>query len=137
MRTFDTKQLTLAAVLAAVYAALTLCLPSYTPIQIRLSEALTVLPFLFPAATPGVIVGCFVANLLSPYGAIDVVCGTLATALAKAGRVFSGAASLAPRCAKIETSGIMQSPPRGAAAGRLRQNAAGGGGGPGVFVLLL
>ncbi len=82
MRHFDTKQLTLAAILAAVYAALTLCLPSYTPIQIRLSEALTVLPFLFPAATPGVIVGCFVANLLSPYGVIDVVCGTLATALA-------------------------------------------------------
>ena len=82
MRKFDTNQLTLAAVIAAVYAALTLCLPSYTPIQIRLSEALTVLPFLFPAATPGVIVGCFVANLLSPYGVIDVVCGTLATALA-------------------------------------------------------
>lgn len=82
MRKFDTQQLTLAAVIAAAYAALTLCLPSYTPIQIRLSEAFTVLPFLFPAATPGVIVGCLVANLLSPYGLIDVVCGTLATALA-------------------------------------------------------
>lgn len=82
MQKFDTKQLTLAAVIAAAYAALTLCLPAYGAIQVRLSEAFTVLPFLFPAATPGVIVGCLVANLLSPYGAIDVVCGTLATALA-------------------------------------------------------
>ena len=82
MRKFDTQQLTLAAVIAAAYAALTLCLPAYGAIQVRLSEAFTVLPFLFPAATPGVIVGCLVANLLSPYGLIDVVCGTLATALA-------------------------------------------------------
>lgn len=82
MRQFDTKQLTLAAVIAAAYAALTLCLPAYGAIQVRLSEAFTVLPFLFPAATPGVIVGCLVANLLSPYGLLDVVCGTLATALA-------------------------------------------------------
>lgn len=82
MRKWNTKALTLAAVIAAAYAALTLCLPSYTPIQIRLSEAFTVLPFLFPAAAPGVAVGCLAANLLSPYGAIDVVCGTLATALA-------------------------------------------------------
>lgn len=51
-------------------------------IQVRLSEAFTVLPFLFPAAVPGVAVGCLVANLLSPYGLIDVVCGTAATLLA-------------------------------------------------------
>ena len=82
MRKFDTKQLTLAAVIAAAYAALTLCLPAYGAIQVRLSEAFTVLPFLFPAAVPGVAVGCLVANLLSPYGLIDVVCGTAATLLA-------------------------------------------------------
>lgn len=62
--------------------ALTLCLPAYGAIQVRLSEAFTVLPFLFPAAVPGVAVGCLVANLLSPYGLIDVVCGTAATLLA-------------------------------------------------------
>ena len=82
MRIFDTKQLTLAAVIAAAYAALTLCLPAYGAIQVRLSEAFTVLPFLFPAAVPGVAVGCLVDNLLSPYGLIDVVCGTAATLLA-------------------------------------------------------
>lgn len=82
MRKFDTKQLTLAAVIAAAYAALPLCLPAYGAIQVRLSEAFTVLPFLFPAAVPGVAVGCLVANLLSPYGLIDVACGTAATLLA-------------------------------------------------------
>ncbi|MFQ8759477.1 MAG: QueT transporter family protein [Intestinimonas sp.] len=66
MRKFDAKQLTLAAVIAAACAALTLCLPAYGAIQVRLSEAFTVLPFLFPAAVPGVAVGCLVANLLQP-----------------------------------------------------------------------
>ena len=47
----------------------------------RLSEALTVLPFFFPAATPGLVVGCFIANLFSPYS-LDVVFGTAATLLA-------------------------------------------------------
>lgn len=81
---FDVRQLTLAAIIAAAYASLTLALPalSYGVVQIRFSEALTVLPFLFPAATPGVILGCFIANILSPYGLIDVVIGTLATGLA-------------------------------------------------------
>ena len=84
MRKFTTRDLTLAALVAAAYAALTLALPGlgYGPVQIRLSEALTVLPFLFPAATPGIIVGCLVANLLSPYGMVDILCGTAATAAA-------------------------------------------------------
>lgn len=84
MRKFSTRELTLAALVAAAYAALTLALPGlgYGPVQVRLSEALTVLPFLFPAATPGIIVGCLVANLLSPYGIVDIVCGTAATAIA-------------------------------------------------------
>lgn len=82
MRKFGTRDLTLAAVIAAAYAALTMALPAYTAIQVRLAEAFTVLPFLFPAAAPGVVVGCLLANLLSPYGPIDVVCGTAATLLA-------------------------------------------------------
>ena len=40
--------------------------PAFTGIQVRLSEALTVLPFLFPATAPGLVVGCFIANLFSP-----------------------------------------------------------------------
>lgn len=84
MRKFTTKDLTMAAVVAALYAALTLALPgpSYGFAQLRVAEALTVLPFLFPAAAPGLLVGCLAANLLSPYGAVDIVCGTAATGLA-------------------------------------------------------
>jgi len=84
MRKFTTRDLTLAAIVAATYAALTLLLPgpSFGYTQLRIAEALTVLPFLFPATAPGLAVGCLIANLLSPYGPIDMVCGTFATALA-------------------------------------------------------
>ena len=84
MRKNSVRDLTLAAMLGAVYAVLTMVLPipQYAGVQIRLAEALTVLPFLFPAATPGLFVGCLIANLLSPYGPIDVIFGTLATAIA-------------------------------------------------------
>lgn len=78
------RQLSLAAVTAALYAVLTLMLPmlSYGPLQIRFSEALTILPFLFPETIPGLAIGCFLANLLgSPYP-LDWIFGTLATLLA-------------------------------------------------------
>ena len=83
MRKFTTRDLSLAAIIAAVYAVLTLILPipPFTGIQVRLSEALTVLPFLFPAAAPGLVIGCFIANLFSPYP-LDLVVGTAATLIA-------------------------------------------------------
>ena len=84
MRKNSVRDLTLAAMLGAAYAVLTMVLPipQYAGIQIRLAEALTVLPFLFPFATPGLFVGCLIANLLSPYGLLDVVAGSSATLLA-------------------------------------------------------
>ncbi len=81
---FSVRGLTLAAVIAAVYTFLTLFLPipQYGPVQFRVAEAMTLLPFLFPEAIPGLAVGCFLANLLgSPY-VLDWVFGTLATLLA-------------------------------------------------------
>ena len=81
MRKLTVRDLTLAALIAAVYAVLTMLLPAYGEIQMRVSEAMTVLPFLFPAAVPGLVVGCFIANLFSPYS-LDIVFGTLATLLA-------------------------------------------------------
>ena len=80
MHKFSTRDLTLAALIAAVYAVLTVTLPipQYSGIQVRLAEALTVLPFLFPAATPGLVVGCFIANLFSPFP-LDILFGTAAT----------------------------------------------------------
>ena len=83
---FTTHQLATAGVIAALYAVLAYFASifgiAYGPIQCRFSEALCVLPFLFPAATPGLFVGCLVANLLSPYGALDIIFGSLATLLA-------------------------------------------------------
>lgn len=83
MRKFTVRDLTLAALIAALYAVLTVALPipQYGGVQLRVAEAMTVLPFLFPAATPGLFVGCFIANLFSPYP-LDVLCGSLATLLA-------------------------------------------------------
>ena len=80
MHKFSTRDLTLAALIAAVYAVLTVTrpIPQYSGIQVRLAEALTVLPFLFPAATPGLVVGCFIANLFSPFP-LDILFGTAAT----------------------------------------------------------
>ena len=83
---FTTKYLTRAAIIAALYVVLTylagLMNLAYGPVQFRFSEALTVLPFLFPEAIPGLFVGCIVSNLISPYGVLDLVVGSAATLLA-------------------------------------------------------
>ena len=74
-------KLTRTAMLAAIYASLTVALApiSYGPLQFRVSEALTVLPWLYPEAIPGLFVGCLIANLYGGYGIWDVVFGSLAT----------------------------------------------------------
>lgn len=72
------------ALIAALYAAVTyFCAPiSFGSLQFRVSEALTILPVLSPAAIPGLTIGCLISNLSSPYGLIDIICGTAATLLA-------------------------------------------------------
>ena len=86
MRKITVQQLTRAAIVGALYAALTLLASAfgiaYGPIQFRLSEALCVLPFLFPETAWGLFAGCWVANLISPYGPLDMVVGSLATLIA-------------------------------------------------------
>ena len=69
------------AMLAAIYAALTIGLApiSYGPLQFRVAEAMTVLPWIYPEAVPGLFLGCLIANLVGGYGIWDVVCGSLAT----------------------------------------------------------
>lgn len=80
------KRLCLSAVIAALYAALTLAFQplSYGPVQFRVSEAMTLLAALTPQAVPGLTLGCLISNLFSPLGVnvYDVVFGTLATFLA-------------------------------------------------------
>ncbi len=86
MRKFTVRDLTLAAMVAALYAVMgyfgNIFGLTFGPVQCRFAEALTVLPFVFPAAAPGLVVGCFLTNLLSLYGPLDMVFGTLATAIA-------------------------------------------------------
>ena len=86
MSRFTTRQLTTAAVIAALYAVMAYFASifgvAYGPVQCRFSEALCVLPFLMPEAVPGLFIGCLIANLLSPYGVLDIVFGSLATLLA-------------------------------------------------------
>ena len=83
MRENRTRQLTRAAVAGGLYAALSVLGSvfgiSYGPIQCRFAEALCVLPFLFPETAWGLGVGCLIANILSPYGLLDIVIGSLTT----------------------------------------------------------
>ena len=81
---FSTRRMALAGLIAAVYAAATLFLPipQYGGVQFRVAEAMTLLPFLFPEAIPGLAVGCFLANLLGSPFVLDWIFGTLATLLA-------------------------------------------------------
>ena len=73
--------LTKAAVIAALYAALTLAFQpiSFGQVQFRIAEALTALPLLIPEAVPGLFVGCLLANLLGGGVLLDVALGSLAT----------------------------------------------------------
>ena len=86
MRKFTVRDLTLAAMTAAVYAVLgyfgDIFGLTFRAVQFRFAEALTVLPFLFPATAPGLALGCLITNLLSPFGPVDIIFGTLATAIA-------------------------------------------------------
>ncbi len=71
-----------AGIIAALYFALTMAsIPlSYMTPQVRISEALCVLPYFTPAAIPGLFIGCLLANLAgSPLGPYDILFGSLAS----------------------------------------------------------
>lgn len=81
--------ITHAAIIATLYVVLTLLanalgLASYA-IQVRFSEALTILPFFTPAAIPGLFIGCLISNILCGSIFWDVLFGSLATLLGAAG----------------------------------------------------
>ncbi|MCR4430748.1 MAG: QueT transporter family protein [Tepidanaerobacteraceae bacterium] len=78
------RYLARAAVIAAVYASVTYILKpiSYGPIQVRISESLTILPMLESSAVPGLFVGCFLANMLGGLGPWDIYGGSLITLVA-------------------------------------------------------
>jgi uncharacterized membrane protein len=83
MSRFSTRKIAFAALVAAVYAALTMINPwGYGPIQFRISELLCILPFFFPYSVWGLFVGCLLSNLISAYGVYDIAFGSLATLIA-------------------------------------------------------
>ena len=88
--TFEVKFLIKNAMVAAVYAALTLALApiSYGMMQVRVSEFMTLLAFVDSKYVPGLVLGCFLANIGSPLGAVDMAAGTFATFLAVYGMRF-------------------------------------------------
>lgn len=74
-----------AAMIAAIYVVLTFIanafgLANYA-VQVRFSEALTILPFFTPAAIPGLFIGCLLSNILTGCALPDIIFGSLATLL--------------------------------------------------------
>lgn len=84
------QTLTKIALIAALYSVLSLVLAplSFGTLQVRVSEALTLLPLIYPPAILGLTLGCFITNLLGAFmglnilGFMDVIIGTLATLIA-------------------------------------------------------
>ncbi|MDY3918585.1 MAG: QueT transporter family protein [Candidatus Limivivens sp.] len=70
-----------AAAIAAIYVVLTVlgAAFSFGEVQVRIAEALTILPCFTPAAIPGLFVGCLLGNFLGGAIPLDIVCGSLAT----------------------------------------------------------
>ncbi|CEK30221.1 citrulline cluster-linked gene [[Clostridium] sordellii] len=81
--TNKTKKLVMTSLVAAIYAVLTLVLGaiSYGPIQFRIAEIMVLLAFIKKDYIWGLTIGCFLANVIGPYGAPDIVFGTTATFL--------------------------------------------------------
>ena len=87
MKNKSVRFITRAAIIAALYFVLTYVMWVFGSgaIQLRVSEALCVLPLLFPEAVPGLFIGCFLGNILGGAIVIDVVCGSIATLIGAVG----------------------------------------------------
>ena len=84
MKKISAGMLVRGALVAGVYASLTMIFApvSFGPVQVRVAEALTLLPWLWIEAIPGLFVGCLIANLMGGFGIIDVIFGSAATLIA-------------------------------------------------------
>lgn len=78
------KFLVQSGIIAAIYVILVMifAFSSFGPVQFRVAEALTILPYFTPAAIPGLIIGCFFANILGGAHLLDIIFGTVATGIA-------------------------------------------------------
>lgn len=84
MKNKDMKIHAMNAMIACIYAILTVICSSisYGGIQLRISEIMVFLAFYNKKYIPGLVAGCFLANLASPLGMADICFGTLATFIA-------------------------------------------------------
>ena len=75
------RWITQGAVIAAAYVALTLVFApiSFGPVQLRIAEALCIMPLFTPAAVPGLFIGCLLANIIGGGIVVDVIFGSFAT----------------------------------------------------------
>ena len=73
--------MTQAAMIAALYVVITYIFApiSFSEVQVRISEALTILPVFTPAAVPGLFVGCLIGNILGGAVLPDIIFGSIAT----------------------------------------------------------
>ncbi|MBQ9592688.1 MAG: QueT transporter family protein [Lachnospiraceae bacterium] len=80
-KTFTTRFIAQAGIIAAIYVALVLLFApiSFNVIQFRIAEALAILPYFTPAGIPGVTIGCLIGNLIGMGEPLDIIFGTLAT----------------------------------------------------------
>ena len=87
MKNKNTLYLAQAGMVAAIYVALTVVFApfSFGEVQVRLAEALTILPVFTPAAVPGLFVGCLLGNMLGGAVLPDIVFGSLATLIGAIG----------------------------------------------------
>lgn len=96
-KTSNVMSLVTAAMIAALYVVLSFAISAFGlasgAIQIRVSEALTILPYFTASAIPGVTIGCLLFNLLSGAAILDVIFGTIATLIGAIASYFIGKAA--------------------------------------------
>lgn len=86
---FSVTAIVQAAMISALYVVLTLIANAFAlasnAIQIRISEALTILPYFTPTAIPGLVIGCFLSNILTGCALPDIIFGSIATLIGALG----------------------------------------------------
>ena len=87
MRNKKVQFITQGAVIAAIYVVLVLIFDTFSfgPIQFRIAEMLTIMPYFTPAVIPGLFVGCLIANIIGGGLIWDIVFGSIATLIGAIG----------------------------------------------------
>lgn len=104
---FTTKKAARAGIVAGLYVLLSLSFFTISsgPVQMRVSEGLTLLPLLFPETIPAVFIGCMLSNLITGCAPLDIIFGSLITLTAAILTYFTGKA-IKKHAVKIAVGGI-------------------------------